>query len=105
MVRGRKSNAATGAGIGLVVGMVTGAVLGYASFEECVSFCIGSVTGREELAIVGAVLLGLGGIVVGAVTGAFIKTDRWEEVPLDRLHLQVAPQGDGRFGLGASVRF
>ncbi len=103
--RGRKSNAATGAGIGLVVGMVTGAVLGYASFEECVSFCIASVDGRGETAIVGAVLLGLGGIVVGAVTGAFIKTDRWEEVPLDRLRLQVAPQRDGRFGLGLSMRF
>ncbi len=31
--------------------------------------------------------------------------DRWDEVPLDRFRLGIVPQGTGRFGLGASVRF
>ena len=103
VVRGRKSNAATGAGIGLVVGIVAGAVFGYASFEECVSFCIGP--GREGVAILVATIFGLGGAVVGTLIGSAVKTDRWQEVPLDRLRLQVAPQRDGRFGLGLSVSF
>jgi len=42
--------------------------------------------------------------VVGAITGAFIKTDRWEEVPLDRLQVSFAPQRDG-FAVGLSVAF
>jgi hypothetical protein len=39
------------------------------------------------------------------MVGGSIKTDRWREVPLDRLRVGFAPQRDGRFGLGASVRF
>jgi len=42
---------------------------------------------------------------LGAVIGALIKTDRWEEVPLDALRVSFVPQRDGRFGLGMSVRF
>ncbi len=34
-----------------------------------------------------------------------VFADRWQEVPLDRLRVSVAPQRDGRFGLGLSVRF
>ena len=36
---------------------------------------------------------------------ASIKTDRWEEVPLDRLRVSFAPQRDARFALGFSVSF
>ncbi|MCH7717632.1 MAG: hypothetical protein IH876_16010 [Gemmatimonadetes bacterium] len=105
VVRGRKSNAATGAGIGLVVGMVAGAVIGYASYEECEGFCMFAPAGRGETAVFGAALFGLGGIVFGALIGASSKTDRWEEVPLDRLRVSLGPQRDGSFGFGASVRF
>ena len=105
VVRGRKSNVGTGAGIGLVVGMVAGAVFGYASFEECVSFCIGPDIDRGENAVLGAAIFGLGGTVFGALIGASSKTERWEEVPLDRLRVSLGPQRDGRFGFGASVRF
>ena len=42
---------------------------------------------------------------VGAITGALIKTDHWEDVPLDRVRVSFGPQRDGRFALGASVRF
>jgi hypothetical protein len=44
--------------------------------------------------------------LLGVIIGGFIwKTDRWEEVPLDRLRVSFGPQRDGRFGFGASVRF
>ncbi len=48
----------------------------------------------------GAVAFG----VVGAVVGGMIKTDRWEEVLLDRLRVSFVPKGDG-FALGFSVAF
>ena len=46
-----------------------------------------------------------GGALIGVAIGGFIKSDRWEEVPLDRLRVSVAPQVDGRFALGFSVGF
>jgi hypothetical protein len=53
----------------------------------------------------GFVVGGLGGALIGALIGSASKTDRWQEVPLDRLRVSLGPQRDGRFGLGASVRF
>ena len=52
-----------------------------------------------------ALFFGPPSILTGAVIGALIKTDRWEEIPRDRVSLSVASQRDGRFGLGLSVRF
>ncbi len=47
---------------------------------------------------------------VGAIAGwlvgvPFFKTERWKQVPLDRLRVSVVPQRDGRFALGFSVAF
>jgi len=50
--------------------------------------------------IVSAIVGAAGGIV-----GYFIKTDRWEEIPLERLRVSLTPQRDGGFALGFSVRF
>ena len=47
----------------------------------------------------------LAGGIVGAGVGALIRSDKWEEVPLDRLRVSVVPQGNGRFGLAASIAF
>ena len=106
---GRKTNTGKGAGIGLVLGGLAGAFIGLASHEECVPrgwfSCIGPDFGSEGAALGGALLGGLGGLVVGALIGSAVKTDRWEEVPLDRLRVNLAPQRDGRFGVGLSVRF
>ena len=54
----------------------------------------------EAALITGAIVGAAGGIV-----GYFIKTDRWEEIPLERLRVSLAPQRDGGFALGFSVRF
>ncbi len=106
--RGRKTNTGKGSGIGLLVGVVVGAIIGYASYEECVPrgwfSCIGAVD-PELYALGGGIVGGLVGGGVGALIGALIRTDRWQEVPLDRLRVSLGPQRDGRFGLGASVRF
>ena len=34
-----------------------------------------------------------------------IKTEHWEEVPLERLRVSLAPQRNGRFELGMLVAF
>ncbi len=99
--RGRKTNTGTGAVIGLLVGGVVGAAIGYASYEEG---GFGDL-GPGVNVVAGGVIGGLGGLVTGAFIGLAIQTDRWREVPLDRVRVSLGPQRDGRLGLGASVRF
>jgi hypothetical protein len=43
--------------------------------------------------------------LVGAFIGAGVKTDEWKEVGVNRLQVRFGPRRDGRFGLGASVKF
>ncbi len=102
--RGRKTNTGKGAEIGFLLGGVVGAVIGYASYEECEGVCFGDF-GSGFAAFVGGLVGGLGGGAVGALIGSSTKTDRWREVPLDRVRVSLGPQPDGRLGLGASVRF
>ncbi len=105
---GRKTNTAKGAGIGFLIGSLAGAFIGYASYEECKSqglfSCIGDF-GPGFNALGGALVGGLGGGVVGALIGGSSKTDRWKEVPLDRLRVNIVPRRHGRLGLGLLVRF
>ncbi len=87
-----------GGAIGFLVGAGVGAVIGLASGDEppdpgcAIFFCRSS----ERVAI-GAVVFGF----VGAVIGYAIASSGQH----DRLLVSVGPQRDGRFGLGASVRF
>ena len=95
---GRKSHLWVGAGIGLLGGAVAGAVT-WTSIGGC------KLVDDSECRMYGALLIGGIGAVVGGVVGAFIwKTDRWEEVPLDRLRVSLVPKRDG-FALGLSVSF
>ena len=104
--QGQKSNTLEGAIVGLLIGGVAVGAIAIATYEECEGGwgCIGDF-GPGFAALVGGLVGGLGGGVVGALIGRLIKTDRWAEVPLDRLRVSLGPQRDGRFGFGASVRF
>ena len=99
---GTGSSARKGAGIGLLIGAATGAVIGFASGDDGPGWF--SFTAEEKAAL-GAVGLGGLGAVIGLIAGAASSGERWEEVPLDRVRVSFGPQRDGRFGLGASVRF
>ena len=121
--RGRKSfGAGRGGIIGGVVGAASAAIIGAASYEEpeepqpCVPrdfldwlfrdpwgdrISRTAADAAVQWAVVGAVV----GYAIGRLLGSAIKTERWEEVPLDRLRVNLGPQRDGRWGLGASVRF
>ena len=99
-----------GALIGSAVGFSAGVIVLAVAHEGCEGggffswgrrYC-GTAPPEAELAAVAGALLGAG---VGAVVGYFIKTDRWEEVQLDRLRVSFAPQREGGFALGLSVEF
>ena len=52
-----------------------------------------------------ALIFGVLGGAAGAIVGHYIKTDLWEEVPIEGLRVSLAPQRDGGFALGFSVGF
>ncbi len=99
--RGQKSRAGQGAGIGLVGGGLLGFLIssGTCSGE---SFLIRTREACIRVSTVGGAVVGT---FLGLAVGAVIMTDRWQEVPLDRVRVSFGPQRDGRLGVGASVRF
>ena len=96
---GQKSHALLGAGIGLAAGAL-GAVVICEVVEKGGCELADDDIRLEAALITGAIVGAAGGLV-----GYFIKTDRWEEVPLERLRVSFTPQPDGRFALGFSVTF
>ncbi len=103
--QGRKTNV----GLGIFLGSAAGA-LGAAVYcsRDANEFsdegkCEGLGTADYTWPIIFTV--GIIGGVVGGIIGYEIKTERWEEIPLDQLRVSLAPQGDGGFALGFSVRF
>jgi hypothetical protein len=91
----RRSNVAWGTGIGLLVGAAAGIIIGTRGEPEV----------DYDPRWTGGIAGGIWGTLLGLGIGLLIRTDRWEEVPLDKLRVSVAPQRDGRFGLGLSVSF
>ncbi len=101
---GRKDHVVMGGLIGFVAGAAVGGVIGYAGGDDPPASCFMFCTAGDKARVSG-VLLGGAGAVVGLIAGAFIKSDRWKEVPLERLSVSIVPQRDGRFRLGMSVSF
>ncbi len=101
--RGRKSRVGRGAGIGLLGGGLLGLTISSGVLPRN-GGCRGAgfvEPPREVCVALGTVGGAVVGTLLGVVVGAMASTDKWKAVPL----LRVAPQRDGRFGLGASVRF
>ena len=92
MRTGQTSSARAGLWIGILAGGAAGAVW-------CDNF------GRCDKTLVAAGLFALPGALLGALIGSHVRTERWEEVPLDQFRVSIVPQRDGRFALGLSVRF
>ena len=84
-----------GGAIGLLVGAGVGAVIGLASGDDPSGTFLG--TTASEKAAIGAVAVGVVGIVIGYAIASSGQHDR--------LLVSVGPQRDGRYGLGAAVRF
>ncbi len=102
--QGRKSNALKGLLIGGLVGTPIGAAVGGV---------VGSIAhGLDEAhasmaayVATGALVFGAAGGLVGLGIGALSSSERWKEVPLDRLRVSFVARRDGRFALGVSVAF
>jgi hypothetical protein len=98
---GRRSRA----GIGAVVVGILGFASSYWYLHGMCSYYGGQydncTTDPVPLALLGGGL----GAVVGAGIGVLFRSDRWEEVRIERVRLQPVATSDGRFGLAASVGF
>lgn len=87
--RGRSGHAWTGAVIGAGAGAAVGTVTAVLVCES--AWC--TVDGGVIMAGLGIGILSGG--LAGAGVGALIKSDRWEDVPLDRLRVGLAPGPHG----------
>lgn len=104
--RGQHRRWGRGALIGGVVGGATGLALSVAWVADDCCWANCGCSGQEAPVIAGATAVGFIGFgIIGAGIGALIKTDLWEEVPLDRVRVSFAPQQDGRIALGLTYRF
>jgi len=100
---GRRSHAGLGAKIGAMTGFVTGFVLVVATYEECTGFCPAPDPGPVGTAAIAGLAFGIGGAALGAIVGALIKTDRWEEIPLDELRIEPSPVAADGVSVSASI--
>jgi hypothetical protein len=88
--RGRHSRTGRGALIGLITGTVAGVASGLilCSHEDCES-------SGGDFAGLATATLGLGGALVGtglgALIGSFVRTERWENIPLGLFTLRGGP--------------
>ena len=95
---GRHSHPWRGAAIGALSLGIAGAV---AAAITCNTLHESCKKGERAIATVGGAAAGA---VLGAGVGLLIKTDKWEEVPLDGLRVSIVPIGSG-FGIGARIAF
>jgi len=102
--RGQRRPVARGALLGLGIGVGVGAVGGAVAEMGGAQFCIDTCGSRGVITAASAAFFGASGLVMGTVVGALIKTDRWEEVPLDQLSVSIAPQRD-RVSFGLRIAF
>jgi hypothetical protein len=80
-LRGRKSAAGTGALVGLIPAAAFGGLLGYGFYR---AFCEGCSDSPAPAMARGAVIVGAPGALLGAIVGAAVRTDRWEDIPAGR---------------------
>jgi hypothetical protein len=99
----QRSFAPVGFLVGAGVGALGGLVLCGAKEENCTWYNFNGTSKDLSGGILAS--LAVAGAVAGALIGRGIKTDRWEAVPLERLRVSLAPQGDGGLAFGISARF
>jgi hypothetical protein len=95
---GRHGHPWTGMLIGLLGGAAAGAGIAAAAYDSNEDF-------YALVVLVGAGIGAGSGLLVGAVAGALIKTERWEEISLDRVLVSLMPTHEGRLAIRLSMTF
>ena len=107
---GEGSASGIGAAIGCLSGLVIGGAVGYAvGNESCgsggglgsIDFCVEKPASAVLLALGG----GLVGAGIGALVGSYIKTERWAYVQLENIRVGPAPQTVSGLALWMSLSF
>lgn len=104
--RGHRSYRLAGAGTGLVLGAgVTYLVLNSGgSTAPCDQDANQDAMSSEEC--LGLTALGaVAGAGLGFLIGGLFRTERWEEIPLDRLRMGIGPSPGGRLTLALRISF
>jgi hypothetical protein len=104
--RGHRSYWLVGAGAGLVVG--TGVTFAVLNSGGSTSLCNQSENqdAMSSGACLGLTALGgLAGVGLGALIGGLVRSERWEELPLERLRVSLRPPSGGSLGLTLAVAF
>jgi len=104
--RGRKGHWRAGAGVGFLVGV--GAAVAFEAGSGSTAPCDqeqnqDAMSSGECLGIAAAgVALSTG---LGALVGGLVRTERWQEVPVEGLRLTMVPRPGRRLGLGIAFTF
>lgn len=99
----RRRHTGQGAALGAVIGFTSGALMGAASGDEPPGWF--SFTAGEKALMFG-VGLAIPGLVIGALVGSQIVSDRWTSVPLGAVKATPGLQvGRGGARLGVAVSF
>ena len=106
---GRRSRFLLATGLGLGIGVGGGAVVGAATHDECVPKgevldCFLAPDNRAQSAGWGALALGVVGMGIGAVVGAFHRSDRWASVDLP-VRAAIRPTRSGGVSITMSRGF
>lgn len=89
--KGRRTNAAAGAGIGLLLGAAAGGLIAASSADDSCTpaandpagvSCLGQGPHTGAALVGGTITGGLLGLLLGAVIGKGVTSDKWESVPL-----------------------
>lgn len=104
--RGLRTHRLTGAGVGFLVG--GGVAFALLNTGGSTSLCDRSANqdamGSAEC-IGLAALGGAAGAGLGAIIGGFVRTERWQDVPLERLRISLRPHAGRKLGLALAVAF
>ena len=94
-----RRNVLKGVRNGIVYGGLAGTVLGFAFTRP------DEGVGRVDWSFAGMLGGAVIGIPLGALFGSAYASEKWEDVPLDRIHLNASPRGSGGMMLSATYRF
>ena len=107
---GMRRRTLQGMGIGLLAGAAAGAMLGAASYRStpCNYPCVGPGVGPNspgEMAVVGAVVLGVTGVVIGGIVGGRQQREWWFPVTPHAPRIVLLPAGSRSAALTVSTSF